>query len=187
MKTTRSVVLTHVVNPHQFYFKYLDECINSEFTKFDIKLQEYALELHADARYEEGHSPIESELVLFYHIIFNKWIRARVICIDEQYTLWCVDNGYVYMVFTKKHMLRFFVFRVLAKCTKKVILPLATRLHDDMKLVHLGGLSLLPTEKVNLDLLIFGNIHNQLFVCRHLTMIHRKLKYSILKNGTMKW
>lgn len=48
-----------------------------------------------------------------------------------------------------------FVFlRVMAKCRKNFILPLATRFHEETKLVHLGGLSVLPREKVNLNLFI---------------------------------
>lgn len=93
VRNPRAVFVTHVVNPHQFYFKYLDECINSEYIKFDIEIQAYALQLREGTNYEQGYSPSLDEIVIFFHLVFNKWIRGRVISIDEEITLWCEDNG----------------------------------------------------------------------------------------------
>lgn len=87
-----SVTITHVVNPHQFYFKY-NNCIRSAFTQFDAELQLYGYELFDRKAYENGYTPTENELVLFYNVIFNKWIRGRVVSVGREILLWCIDNG----------------------------------------------------------------------------------------------
>lgn len=89
-------MLTHIVNPHHFYFKYVNDCINSEYSKFDYEMQLYGNQLHTEKSFEKGYSPTENELVIFFNAIFNKWIRGRVISVDQEITLWCIDNGYVF-------------------------------------------------------------------------------------------
>lgn len=93
MENPNSVLITHVVNPHQFYFKYTKDSVNSEFSKFDFEIQLYGNELFSLKKYENGYLPEENELVIFFHLIFNKWIRGRVVSIDEEITLWCIDSG----------------------------------------------------------------------------------------------
>lgn len=96
-KPNKAIVLTHVVNPHQFYFKYINECVNSKWSKFDYEIQVYGNELHAEKTYEKGYTPAENELVIFFNVIFNKWIRGRSLTIGDEITLWCIDNGYVFV------------------------------------------------------------------------------------------
>lgn len=90
---TKHVVITHVVNPHQFYFKYTDDCINNEYSKFDYEIQLYGNALKAKKTHEKGYLAAHNELVIFFHTIFNKWIRGRVICVAQETILWCIDNG----------------------------------------------------------------------------------------------
>lgn len=90
----KSVIITHVVDPHQFYFKYTNDSVNSEYSKFDFSIQQYGNELHTQSTYEHGYTPTENEVVIFFHVIFNKWIRGQVVnIIDNDITLWCFDNG----------------------------------------------------------------------------------------------
>ncbi|XP_037033330.1 uncharacterized protein LOC119072251 [Bradysia coprophila] len=126
---SKCVLITHIVNPHQFYYKYTDQIVNGAFSKFDFEIQLYGNELYAQKTHEHGYVPAESELVIFFNVIFNKWIRGRVISIGQEITFWCIDNG------------------VWEKLAAPHVLPLAEQFHKDMNLVHLGGLSLLPIEK----------------------------------------
>lgn len=89
----KNIIITHVVNPNQFYFKYLHDSVNSEYAKFDFDIQLYANNLQSKQSFENGYSPTENEIVIFCNVILNKWIRGRVIAIDEEITLWCIDNG----------------------------------------------------------------------------------------------
>ncbi|KAG4067073.1 hypothetical protein HA402_000064 [Bradysia odoriphaga] len=126
---SKRVLITHIVNPHQFYYKYTDHIANGAFTKFDFEIQLYGNELYAQKTHEQGYVPAENELVIFFNVIFNKWIRGRVISIGQEITFWCIDNG------------------VWDKLAAPHVLPLAEQFHKDMNLVQLGGLSLLPIEK----------------------------------------
>lgn len=92
-QNSKRVQITHVVNPHQFYFKYSNDSVNSEFSKFDFEVQRYGNDLHRQNTYDNGYIPTENELVIFFHVIFNKWIRGRVVHIGHEITLWCIDNG----------------------------------------------------------------------------------------------
>lgn len=89
----KPILITHAVNPHQFYFKYFNDSVNSEFSKFDFEIQLYGDELYALKKYEDGYAPAVNELVIFFHLISNKWIRGRVISIDQEIILWCLDWG----------------------------------------------------------------------------------------------
>ncbi len=92
---SETVWITHVVNPHQFYFKCATDIANSEFSKFDFEIQLYGNELFAQKKDtdEHGYLPVENELVIFYNIIYNKWIRGRVVSLGQEITFWCIDNG----------------------------------------------------------------------------------------------
>lgn len=91
---TKHILITHVVGPHQFYFKYPNDCVNGEFSKFDYDIQRYGNDLYSQKTYVNGYSPAENELVIFFNIIFNKWIRGRVVSIDQEINVWCIDSGY---------------------------------------------------------------------------------------------
>ncbi|KAJ6646586.1 hypothetical protein Bhyg_01799 [Pseudolycoriella hygida] len=135
------ITITHCISPHQFYFKYTNN-VDPEFTKFDFEIQQYGNNLFHQKIYENGYLPSEKELVIFFHTIFNKWFRGEVMSIGPKITLWCVDNG------------------ISQTCSATQILPLVSKFHEDTHLVHLGGLSLLPTEK---------NINDQFEVETHLS------------------
>lgn len=90
---TKCVLITHVVSPHQFYFKYTNDIVNSEFSNLDNEIQLYGNKLHLQNEYENGYLPAENELVIFFHVIFNKWVRGRVVSIGREITLWCIDSG----------------------------------------------------------------------------------------------
>lgn len=97
MSQDNRIIVTHCVDPHHFYFKYLNDCVNSEYSKFDYEVQRYGNELHAqniqDIGYM-GYRPNKNEIVIFFDLIFNKWLRGRVINNDnDKITLWCIDNG----------------------------------------------------------------------------------------------
>lgn len=87
------VLITHIVNPHQFYYKHIDRIANGTFSKFDFEIQLYGNELHAQNTHGKGYVPVENELVIFFNVIFNKWIRGRVIGVGPEMTFWCIDNG----------------------------------------------------------------------------------------------
>lgn len=56
-------------------------------------------------------------------------------------------TGKVFLTY-KKSCVKFSLFRIIEKSPKELILPLKEMFHENMKLVHLGGISLLPAEKV---------------------------------------
>lgn len=91
------ILITHIVDPHQFYFKYINDSVRSEYSEFDYKIQVYGNGLHAERKYENGYEPAENELVIFFNVTYNKWIRGRVVgATGRELTLWCIDSGWVW-------------------------------------------------------------------------------------------
>lgn len=97
MSEEQRIIVTHCVDPNHFYFKYLDDCVNSEYSNFDYEIQCYGNELHVRKILEigyMGYSPDKNEIIIFFDLTFNKWLRGRVINDDhDEITLWCIDNG----------------------------------------------------------------------------------------------
>ncbi|XP_037042424.1 uncharacterized protein LOC119078822 isoform X2 [Bradysia coprophila] len=121
----KRIFITHCVDPHHFYFKYVDDCVNNEYSKFDYALQCYGNDLH-DRQLTTYH-PDKNELITFFDVISNKWLRGRVTNVNgDNITLWCIDNG------------------ILRKTEAEFIQPLTENLKKDFNLVQLGGVSVLP-------------------------------------------
>lgn len=88
----KRIVITHCVDPHNFFFKYVDNCVNEEYSKFDCALQSYGNDLYK--RQLSAHKPDQNELIIFFDVISNKWLRGRVMrANNDEITLWCIDIG----------------------------------------------------------------------------------------------
>lgn len=92
MSLEKRIIITHCIDPHNFYFKYADECVNIEYSNFDCLLQSYGNSLFD--RQLSAHNADKNDLIIFFDVISNKWMRGRVINKnDNGITLWCIDNG----------------------------------------------------------------------------------------------
>lgn len=135
---TKCVLITHIINPHQFYYKYADPIPDSALAKFDFEIQLYGNELYAQrANENDGYVPVENELVIFYNVTLNKWIRGRVISVGREITFWCIDNGWdskkLKLKSQRMDVVENFVililFRVWEKLTAPHVLPLGEQFH----------------------------------------------------------
>lgn len=95
MDQKKQIIVTYCVDPLQFYFKYVDNCVNSEYSDFDAMLQLYGNGMHARACLP--YVPRKRETIIFFDVMFSKWIRGCVLSeVDDdvdEIVLWCIDNG----------------------------------------------------------------------------------------------
>lgn len=93
-----SIVITHSINPHQFYFK-LDlgrsEHDDRQFEYFNLICDDLW-----DAERNNGYQPKVGDLIAVYVQPWSKWIRAHVDHVMEyfsvekkKYILWAMDDG----------------------------------------------------------------------------------------------
>ena len=91
---TRTIVLTHYINPHMFWFKYEYHLLeNIPLQSLELKIKNYAAEQSLDA-----FEPKVGQIVAFMNATWQKWIRVRVDMIPEGldghiYILWAIDHG----------------------------------------------------------------------------------------------
>lgn len=93
MNQGNRIIVTYCVDPHKFYFKYVNDCVNDEYSKFDYTIQCYGNGLYARKLWSD-YTPHKNEIIIFFDLILNKWLRGSVINVDDyEITLWCIDNG----------------------------------------------------------------------------------------------
>lgn len=98
MNAEKRIIITHCVDPNRFYYKYVNDCVNCDYSKFDYEIQSYGNTLHAQkiekSEQSAGYIPKKNEIIIFFDLMFNKWLRGRVINSDgDEINLWCIDNG----------------------------------------------------------------------------------------------
>lgn len=98
MKVGKRIIITHCVDPNRFYFKYVNDCVDCNYSKFDYEIQSYGNKLHGQKIEKSEHTdfyiPNKNEMIIFFDVILNKWLRGRVINSDgDEVNLWCIDNG----------------------------------------------------------------------------------------------
>lgn len=91
--------ITYYVNPHHFYFKYVDDARGEEkLATLNANIEKY-VSRHIENRYSNPYTAKIGEIVLCHYIsdCVSKWIRARVdtklMYGKEVFILWAIDYG----------------------------------------------------------------------------------------------
>lgn len=95
------IILTHFINPHRFWFKYESSVMNGNeaLDQLELDLQQHLLVMNQRRLYRAGYEPERGEHVAFKHLVWSKWVRARVDHIIEilgegkKYLVWTTDHG----------------------------------------------------------------------------------------------
>lgn len=93
----QSIIITHIENPNQFWFKYKSEMLtNRSVFELETKLESYAID---NLQKQNATFPSVGDIVLTLNFDWNKWIRAKVEEIDKNcgettiIHLWAIDHG----------------------------------------------------------------------------------------------
>lgn len=88
------IEITHIDNPHLFWFKYKN-VVNNEFNKFEEILQTYSHERCENPSFMQRRRGIHvNDIVSTFHS--GKWIRCKVNSIDKSICLlWSIDYGFL--------------------------------------------------------------------------------------------
>lgn len=87
------IEITHFVNPHNFWFKYIKESADFHERNIEIKLTQYAAKFHQNDRRRKKLT-VHDHVAVYY---FNqkKWIRAAIekLLNDSTIIVWAIDYG----------------------------------------------------------------------------------------------
>lgn len=98
---TKTIYITHFLNPYCFYFKFQNELFNDELHQLEKEIAEQSnhkvLERARQFKASIGYT------IAAYLLESGKWVRARIL--DKQpidkgflYTLWAIDHGILFRV-----------------------------------------------------------------------------------------
>lgn len=93
----KQIEITHVVNPHLFWFKYMNQP-GTELAEFERKLEKYVIENLNKNRASESDGKYRQEaFVAVYLNSMKKWVRAEIDAVDkstEKISVWAIDYGF---------------------------------------------------------------------------------------------
>lgn len=92
--SSKIIKITHVINPHLFWFKYKDTQ-NADVERIELALKNYVAESGdkmSAANYTDEKYKSE-KYVAVYMKSMEKWIRAKIDVHDDPSIVWAIDYG----------------------------------------------------------------------------------------------
>lgn len=100
-KEFKLIEITHFINPHLFWFKYVDNSSKNHQKNVERELSKFAQKSYNDVRTPALQM---NEKVAVYLVSKNKWIRAVIDEYDSSndfVVLWAIDYGFPFKSSTK--------------------------------------------------------------------------------------
>ncbi|XP_031638548.1 component of gems protein 1-like [Contarinia nasturtii] len=144
------IIITHLVNPHYFYFRWAkDECHDEELSIMEKKIESIATKTDVNSNVSDGNSATSTNTIVstssdpiikvgdvvgVFVPYFHKYIRAAVreANVNGHYSVWAIDYG----------------FPIVAKASNVFKLPRTFQgMHIKNKRIYKGGMeNVMPAE-----------------------------------------